>query len=56
MKLEAASGFDTALINAIASAALIVLAIYLAVTALVKSRGERRGTLDPRVMPSPAEP
>jgi carbon starvation protein len=54
--LEAASGFDTAMINAIASAALIVLAIYLAVTALVKSRGERRGTLDPRVMPSPAEP
>lgn len=37
-----ANGFDIKLMNAIASAALIVLAIYLVVAALFKLSGERR--------------
>jgi carbon starvation protein len=35
------------LINALAAAALIVLALFLAVTAIMKLRGERKGTLVP---------
>jgi carbon starvation protein len=39
---------DIELINAIAAAALVMLALYLAVVALVKIRGDRqRGTLRP---------
>jgi carbon starvation protein len=45
--LRATEGFDIALVNAIASAALVALALYLAAAALVKVRGERRGSLVP---------
>ncbi|HEX8292896.1 MAG TPA: carbon starvation CstA family protein [Pyrinomonadaceae bacterium] len=46
--LRATKGFDIELINAAASAALVVLALYLAVTALLKLRGDRRkDTLTP---------
>ncbi|CAN5201671.1 carbon starvation protein A [soil metagenome] len=38
---RAASGFDIKLINAVSAAALVILALYLAVIALVKLRGER---------------
>jgi carbon starvation protein len=38
---QAHQGFDIKLVNAIASAALVSLAIYLVVTALLKLRGER---------------
>ena len=38
---RAAAGFDVKLINAVSSAALVALALYLAVTALLKLRGER---------------
>jgi carbon starvation protein len=44
---QKSNGFDLDLINGIFAAALIVLALYLAVTALVKLRGERRGSLAP---------
>jgi carbon starvation protein len=40
--LRASRGFDIELINAIASASLVLLALYLALSALVKLRGERR--------------
>lgn len=40
---RAAQGFDVKLVNGIASLALISLAIYLVVTALIKLRGERSG-------------
>lgn len=39
--LSASTGFDIKLVNGIASLTLIVLAIYLVVTALVKVRGEK---------------
>ena len=39
--LQAASGLDIKLVNGIASLTLIILAIYLVITALVKVRGER---------------
>jgi carbon starvation protein len=45
--LSSAKGFDAAMINAIASASLIGLAIYLAAKALLQSRRERSGTLEP---------
>ncbi|MGI9105723.1 MAG: carbon starvation CstA family protein [Pyrinomonadaceae bacterium] len=45
--LRASSGFDIKFINAVASAALVILAVYLTVTALVKLRGERRSSLVP---------
>ena len=45
--LRASTGFDIKLVNAIASAALVLLATYLAVTALVKLRGERKSSLVP---------
>ncbi len=41
--LTASMGFDTKLINGLASLALIILAIYLAVKALLKLRTEKRG-------------
>jgi carbon starvation protein len=46
--LRQAGGFDIYLVNAVASAALIVLALYLALLALFRLRGDqRRGTLAP---------
>lgn len=42
----ASTGFDTKLVNGIASLALIVLAIYLAVTALIKLRRDKREMID----------
>jgi carbon starvation protein len=45
--LRASAGFDIKLVNAIASAALVILATYLAITALVKLRGERKSSLVP---------
>ena len=39
--LQSASGLDIKLVNGIASLTLIILAIYLVITALVKVRGER---------------
>lgn len=46
--LRVTKGFDIALVNAVASAALVLLALYLAITALLKLRGEREGSLVPR--------
>lgn len=43
--LRQASGFDTQMFNALSAAALILLALYLAVTALFKWRSERNGLL-----------
>lgn len=43
----AANGFDIKLVNALASTALVLLATYLAITALVKLRGERKSSLVP---------
>ncbi len=46
--LRATKGFDIELINAMAAAALVALALYLAVLALMKLRGDQqRGTLIP---------
>ncbi|HJU54517.1 MAG TPA: carbon starvation CstA family protein [Pyrinomonadaceae bacterium] len=45
--LRASEGFDIKLVNAIAAAALVTLAIYLVVTALIKLRGERKASLAP---------
>ena len=45
--LQAAHGIDVALINGVAAAALVILALYLAITALVKLRGERKSSLVP---------
>jgi carbon starvation protein len=46
--LRAARGLDVSLVNAVASAALVVLAIYLSILALVRVRRDRRGdTLTP---------
>lgn len=44
--LTASSGFDTKLINGIASLALILLAIYLVVTALLKLKREKRELIE----------
>lgn len=46
---KAAIGFDAAAINGLASLILILLAIYLAVTALLKVRGERSSTFTPEL-------
>jgi carbon starvation protein len=43
--MRAASGFDAQMINAVSAAALVVLALFLAVTALFKWRNERNGQL-----------
>jgi carbon starvation protein len=46
--LRASKGLDVELVNAVASAALVLLALYLAVTALFKLRNDRRDdTLTP---------
>jgi carbon starvation protein len=45
--LQATRGLDIELVNALASAALVALALYVAVAALLKLRGERRGSLVP---------
>jgi len=45
--LRVSTGFDIKFINAVASAALVILAVYLTVIALVKLRGERKGSLVP---------
>ncbi len=45
---RAARGMDVAMVNGVAAAALILLAIFLVVTALVKLRGERKGSLAPQ--------
>ncbi|HLM55359.1 MAG TPA: carbon starvation CstA family protein [Pyrinomonadaceae bacterium] len=46
--LRLTKGLDIELVNALASAALVILALYLAVTALLKLRGDRRkDTLTP---------
>jgi hypothetical protein len=46
--LRATRGLDVELVNAVASAALVLLALYLAVAALLKLRNDRRGdTLTP---------
>ncbi len=44
--LAASSGFDVKLINGLASLALILLAIYLAVKAIVKVRTEKRDLIE----------
>ena len=44
--LSASNGLDTRLVNGIASLALILLAIYLAVTALLKVKRENRGMIE----------
>lgn len=44
--LAASTGFDTKLINGLASLALILLAMYLAVKALMKARTEKRELID----------
>jgi carbon starvation protein len=44
---RASAGFDIKLVNALASAALVILATYLTITALVKLRGERKSSLVP---------
>jgi carbon starvation protein len=52
--LRAATGFDLKMINAMTAAALIGLALYLAVTALIKFRGERVASLVPEPAPTGA--
>ena len=44
--LSASNGLDTRLVNGVASLALILLAIYLAVTALLKVKRENRGMIE----------
>ncbi len=46
---RAANGIDIAMINALTAAVLILLALFLAVTALIKLRGERNAMLAPEV-------
>jgi carbon starvation protein len=45
---RAANGIDIAFVNAVASAALTLLALFLVATALIKIREERRATLVPQ--------
>ncbi len=45
--LRASAGFDIKLVNAVAAAALVTLAIYLVVAALIKLRGGRKASLAP---------
>jgi carbon starvation protein len=42
-----AHGLDISMLNGLAAAALILLALFLAVTALIKLRSERKGSLVP---------
>jgi hypothetical protein len=44
---RASNGLDIKFVNASASAALVILATYLTITALVKLRGERKSSLVP---------
>ncbi|CAA9415325.1 MAG: Carbon starvation protein A [uncultured Pyrinomonadaceae bacterium] len=44
---RAANGLDIKFVNGVASLVLIVLAVYLVITALIKLRGEKRGELVP---------
>jgi TRAP-type C4-dicarboxylate transport system permease small subunit len=44
-----AKGLDVAFMNAVASAALTLLALYLVVSAIRKLRGERRSSLTPEM-------
>jgi carbon starvation protein len=44
---RAANGLDVSMINGLVAAVLILLALFLAVTALVKLRGERNAVLTP---------
>ncbi|HET6513206.1 MAG TPA: carbon starvation CstA family protein [Candidatus Kapabacteria bacterium] len=46
---KSAIGFDAAMINALFSLTLILLALYLAVTALMKVKAERTSTLTPEL-------
>ncbi|MEW6210425.1 MAG: carbon starvation CstA family protein [Acidobacteriota bacterium] len=43
--IKAAAGLDVKMINALTASALVLLALYLAVSALFKLRGERNGSL-----------
>ncbi|HYE65765.1 MAG TPA: carbon starvation CstA family protein [Pyrinomonadaceae bacterium] len=45
--LRVSRGFDIELINAVSAAALVVLALYLALAALLRLRGERKSSLVP---------
>ena len=45
--LEAAKGFDVSAVNGLAAAALIALAVFLAASALLRVRAERRATVEP---------
>ena len=45
--LAASRGLDVELVNGVAAALLIALALFLAVSALVKLRAERRGATVP---------
>jgi carbon starvation protein len=47
LNLMATKGFDVELLNGIAALLLILLALYLALTALMKVRGEKRGQAVP---------
>jgi carbon starvation protein len=47
---QKAEGMSLDTINALAAAALIILALFLAVTALIMLRGERKGTLLPEAV------
>jgi carbon starvation protein len=46
---RSAHGMDVAMVNGLAAAALILLAIFLVVMALVNLRGERKATLTPEI-------
>jgi carbon starvation protein len=48
VNFQATRGLDIELVNALASAALVALAVYVAAAALLKLRGERRGSLVPQ--------
>ncbi len=45
--IRLANGFDVKLVNALAAAALVSLALFVAATAILKLRGERNATLVP---------
>jgi carbon starvation protein len=46
---RAAHGLDVAMMNGLAAAALVLLALFLTATALLKLRGERKGSLVPEI-------
>jgi len=51
VNLRSTEGLDIELVNAAAAAALVALALYVALAALLKLRGERRGSLVPERAP-----